>query len=100
MKKPETAHRTITKTKQLSMNESKDFFSLKIDICVYLYQYSHPIAALLCFLKILERIKCHRLYQYLTENKVLYSKQFGFQTGHSTEHAIVQLVDQILQSFE
>ena len=42
----------------------------------------------------------NRLYQYLTENKTLYPKQFGFQTGHSTEHAIVQLVDQILESFE
>ena len=39
-------------------------------------------------------------YQYLTENKILCSKQFGFQTRHSTEHAIVQLVDQILESFE
>ena len=28
------------------------------------------------------------LYQYLTENKILYPKQFGLQTGHSTEHAI------------
>ena len=42
----------------------------------------------------------NRLYQYLTENKILYPKQFDFQTGHSTEHAIVQLVDHILESFE
>ena len=42
----------------------------------------------------------NRLYQYLTENKILYPKQFGFQKGHSTEHAIVQLVDQILEFFE
>ena len=42
----------------------------------------------------------NRLYQYLTENKILYPKEFGFQTGHSTEHAIVQFVDQILESFE
>ena len=38
----------------------------------------------------------NRLYQYLTENKILYPKQFGFQTGHSTEHAIVQLVDEMV----
>ena len=35
----------------------------------------------------------NRLYQYLTENKILYSKQFGFQKGHSTEHIMIQLVD-------
>ena len=59
-----------------------------------------PISVLSCFSKILERIMYNRLYQYLTENKILYPKQFGFQTGHSTEHAIVQLVDQILEFFE
>ena len=59
-----------------------------------------PISVLSCFSKILERIMYNRLYQYLTENKILYPKQFGFQTAHSTEHAIVQLVDQILESFE
>ena len=42
----------------------------------------------------------NRLYQYLTENKILYPKQFGFQTGHSANHVIVQLVDQVLESFE
>ena len=31
---------------------------------------------------------------------LLYSKQFGFQKGHSTGHAIVHLVDQIYESFE
>ena len=41
-----------------------------------------------------------RLHQYLSETKILYPKQFGFQTGHSTEHAIVKLVDQFLESFE
>ena len=59
-----------------------------------------PISVLSCFPKVLERIICNPLYQYLTENKILYPKQFGFQTGHSTEHAIVQLVYQILESYE
>ena len=42
----------------------------------------------------------NRLYQYLIENKILYSKQFGFQTGYLTDYAIVHLVDQIPESFE
>ena len=49
---------------------------------------------------ILEWIMYNRLYQRLTENKTLYSKQFGFQKGHSTEYAIAQLIDHILESFE
>ena len=31
---------------------------------------------------------------------MLYPKQFGFQKSHSTEHAIIQLIDQINSSFE
>ena len=42
----------------------------------------------------------NRLYKYLKENKILYEKQFGFQSGYSTNDAIVQLVDKIFDSFE
>ena len=59
-----------------------------------------PISVLPCFSKILERIMYNRLYKYMIENDLLYSKQFGFRNGHSTEHAIVQLVDQMHESFE
>ena len=37
--------------------------------------------------------------KYLTENSLLYKKQIGFQSSHSTDRAITQLVDQVLQSF-
>ena len=45
------------------------------------------IFVLPCSSKILERIIHNRLYSYLVNEK-LYSKQLGFQKGHSTEHAI------------
>ena len=54
-----------------------------------------PISVLPCFSKMLERIMYNRLYKYLTTEKILYPKQFGFQRGHSTEHAIVKLANQI-----
>ena len=53
-----------------------------------------------CFSKILERIMYNRLQKYLNDQNILYDKQFGFRTGHSTEHAIAQLVDQIYETFE
>ena len=40
------------------------------------------------------------LCDYLAKYKFLYPKQFGFQTRHSTEHAIIQFVNQIIESFE
>ena len=41
-----------------------------------------------------------RLYKYLWEEKLLYSKQFGFQKGHYKDHSIVQSLAQIYESFE
>ena len=40
------------------------------------------------------------LFTYLVNETILYSKRFGFQKGHSTEHAIAQLVDQTHELFE
>ena len=60
-----------------------------------------PISVLPCFSKILERIMYNRLFKYLKTNEILlYKKQFGFQEGHSAEHAIIQLIDQINNCFE
>ena len=59
-----------------------------------------PISVLPCFSKILDRVMYNRLYKYLTDQKILHPQQFGFRKGHSTEHAIAQLVDQIYESFE
>ena len=59
-----------------------------------------PISVLPCFSKVLEKIMHNRLYKHLSENNLLYKKQFGFQQKHSTEHAIIQLIDQINKNFE
>ena len=59
-----------------------------------------PTSVLPCFSKLLERIMYNYFYKYLLENKILYPKQFGFQVRNSTDHAIIQLVDQIFQTFE
>ena len=59
-----------------------------------------PISILPCFSKILERIMYNRLYAYIESSNILYKKQFGFQKNHSTEHAVVKLVDEILTGFD
>ena len=59
-----------------------------------------PIPVLPCFSIISKCIMHNRLCKYLIENKILYSKQFGFRNGHSTNNAIVQFVDQICEPFD
>ena len=58
-----------------------------------------PISVLPCFSKILERMY-NRLFSYVSQEKILCSKQFSVQSGRSTEHAILQLANQIHESFE
>ena len=57
------------------------------------------LSVLPIFSKILERIMYKRLYLYFSENNLLYNRQFGFQKGHSTDHANVQLASQIHEMF-
>ena len=41
----------------------------------------------------------NKIYTYIIENKLLYNKQFGFQNNNSTEHAILNFVDDINNAF-
>ena len=40
----------------------------------------------------------NRFYKFLVE-RILYQKQFGCENAHSTEHAVLQLVNQITDAF-
>ena len=39
------------------------------------------------------------LYKFHVGNNILYQKQLGFQNARSTEHAILQLVNQTTKAF-
>ena len=41
----------------------------------------------------------NNVYTYLIESNILFNKQFRFRAKHSTEHAITELVDAILNGF-
>ena len=58
------------------------------------------MSVLLWFSKMLQNIIYNRLCKCLSENNSLFCKQFGFQKGHSQEHVILQVVEQISQYFE
>ena len=58
-----------------------------------------PISVMQCFSEVLKIIMYNRLYLCLTENNLLYDKEFCLQKGHSTDHCILQLADQILEMF-
>ena len=57
------------------------------------------MSVLPCFSKLLEKIMYNRPYKYLSEHSCLFEKQFDFQVAHSADHAVIQIVSQILQAF-
>ena len=39
------------------------------------------------------------VYNHPHDNNLLLRKQFGFRKGHSTDHALIKLIDSIYDSF-
>ena len=55
----------------------------------------------LCALnKILEKLMYKRLLSFINKHSILYEKQFGFRTGHSTDHTIMCIIDKIQKAID
>jgi hypothetical protein len=67
---------------------------------LFLFTNYRPISVLNSLSKIFERIFYNRLYNFLTSNEILYDKQFGFRTKHSTDMALIILLDRINLAIE
>ena len=50
--------------------------------------------------KILEKLKYLRVYEFLTENNIIYDLQFGFRQNFSTAHALINLTENIRQALD
>ena len=46
------------------------------------------------------KVVYNRIYRFLTDVNLLYNKQFGFRTNHSTSMALIQLVNNIASSID
>ena len=55
-----------------------------------------PVSLLPVFSKILERIVYNRVFNYLIKNAMLHPSQYGFQKDLSTEQAILELQDRLV----
>ena len=59
-----------------------------------------PISVLSFFSKILEKIVYNVVFDFLCENEILYDYQFGFRSKHSTQQALITLVDNVTKSLD
>ena len=59
-----------------------------------------PISVLSFFSKIFEKIMYNYVINFMDKNNTTYKYQFGFRKNHSTQHAIITLVDKITSSLD
>ena len=59
-----------------------------------------PISLLTAISKNYERIFCTRLSNFFDKHKILYQLQFGFRPKHSTQLAMITLLEQIISSLD
>ena len=59
-----------------------------------------PISLLSIFNKIFEKLMYQSLYKFLAAHELLFNLQFGFRSGHSTDHALVILTENIKSSLD
>ena len=59
-----------------------------------------PISLLPAISKIFEKVVFNQLYEYFCTNNLFFQHQYGFRKKHSTNHAILELVDRILSEMD
>lgn len=65
-----------------------------------LLQNYRPISVLPVFAKVFEKLVYNRIYNFLNQNNIFNSNQFGFRKGFSTEMAIATTVETITNALD
>ena len=59
-----------------------------------------PISLLSCFSKIFEKAMHFRLTSFLQQNNIISNSQYGFRSGHSCEHALLDAQNKITAALD
>ena len=54
-----------------------------------------PISLLSVFSKIFEKVLYKRMYSFLSNEKLIFDKQYGFRSNYSTTHALISLTERL-----
>jgi hypothetical protein len=66
----------------------------------HLVKNYRPVSILNAFSKIYERLMYNRMIAFIDRHDILYKYQFGFKKNHSTDMALVVLLDKIVNALE
>ena len=62
--------------------------------------YTVPISLLPIISKVVEKVISDQLNELFVKHKLLFDHQYGFRSGHSTEHAALELTDRIMTNID
>ncbi len=57
-----------------------------------------PISILPAFSKLLEKVVYTRAYNFINNNDIFYTHQYGFRKKHSTTHPVIQLIKAVVEA--
>ena len=77
-----------------------DVFPLHKSRNIHMVDNYRPISLLMTISKILEKLVYNHVYTFLNNTNQIYDSQYGFRSKHSCEHAISELVGNILKGKE
>ena len=64
------------------------------------YNNYRPISLLTMISKVFERVMYNRLLDFIGRHNIIYPKQFGFRSNHSTEMALTTFISKLAQAKE
>ena len=50
--------------------------------------------------KVVEKVIADQMNEFFVKHKLLFDHQYGFRSGHSTEHAALELTDRIITNID
>ena len=59
-----------------------------------------PISLLPTISKVFEKVIFKQLFNYFTTNKLFFSSQYGFRSDHSTEFAVLEIIDRLISHMD
>ena len=79
----------IAKVIPIFKNEDQTFF------CNY-----RPISLIPVISKVIEKVIYNQMYSFFTKQQLFNDNQYGFRSGHSTEHAILEVIDRTIAALD